>query len=133
VEAHNSEEDVALEKEAISRVGWVDEENEGVYDPSLKRTKEEQAAWQIDRTFETETNWGVNNKDLEVVSRVSLRFASPTRLAFSSPTVLFLAELTSISLYFYFGRCLYWIAITPRAPWQSPFLNVDPSRERGRS
>lgn len=79
VEAHNSEEDVALEKEATSRVGFVNEEKEGVYDPALKRPKEEQAAWQLDRTYETETNWGVNNEDLEVVSRVSLPFPSSTR------------------------------------------------------
>ncbi|KAL7415046.1 hypothetical protein BDY24DRAFT_383535 [Mrakia frigida] len=73
VEAHNSPEDVALEKQAVSRIGIVDEEKEGVYDPREAHTKEEYLEWNTDRTsYLEERDWGSRNEDLEVVPRMAL-------------------------------------------------------------
>ena len=71
VEAHNNEEDVALERLAVSRIGVVDELKEGVYDPKEPRTPEQYKFWQNDESVLEEPDWGFRNEDLEAVPRVS--------------------------------------------------------------
>ncbi|KAL7415144.1 hypothetical protein BDY24DRAFT_383861 [Mrakia frigida] len=72
VEGHNSKEDEIREKLAVSRIGVVDEEKEGVYVPGVLYSKEEMDLWQLDASFLEETNWGSREDELEVVSRMSL-------------------------------------------------------------
>lgn len=48
----------------------VDEEKEGIYDPTLHYSKEEMDRWQLDSSVLEEKDWGSRNEDLEVVSRV---------------------------------------------------------------
>lgn len=79
VEAHNTEKDVAEEKLAVSRIGIVDEEKEGVYTPNEPSTAEDFQHWQDDRSFWAEEDWGSRNEELEIVPRVS-----PLRRVFSS-------------------------------------------------
>ncbi|KAL7416489.1 hypothetical protein BDY24DRAFT_379878 [Mrakia frigida] len=87
VEAHNSEEDRERESLAVSKVGQVDEEKEGVYDPKRIHTQEEHEFWQEDRSHVDVEDWGSRPEDLEVVSRMALldRFNPSSFIPLSVP------------------------------------------------